>query len=132
MDRYDLEKRTLYFALKVIEFVETLPHSKAGEIIEFQLVKAGTSIGSNYREANRAESTKDFIHKIGIVEKECSESAFWLELCRAAGFGEPKLRAWLLQEARELLAIFSSTSRTTKRNQVARSPRRRADIAATK
>lgn len=63
MNRFELEKRTRLFALKVIEFAATLPHTKAGEVIEYQLVKAGTSVGSNYREANRAESLNDFIHK---------------------------------------------------------------------
>lgn len=69
MDRFELERRTKRFALRVIAFVDTLPKSKAGEVIEYQLVKAGTSIGSNYRGANRAESRNDFIHKIGIVGK---------------------------------------------------------------
>ncbi len=116
MDRFELERRTKRFALRVIAFVDTLPKSKAGEVIEYQLVKAGTSIGSNYREANRAESRNDFIHKIGIVEKESSESCYWLELCDEADFGNRDERRWLLQESRELLAIFTSTSRTSKRN----------------
>jgi four helix bundle protein len=116
MDRFELERRTKRFALRVIAFVDTLPKSKAGEVIEYQLVKAGTSIGSNYREANRAESRNDFIHKIGIVEKESSESCYWLELCDEADFGDRDERHWLLQESRELLAIFTSTSRTSKRN----------------
>jgi len=85
-------------------------------IIEYQLVKAGTSVGANYREANRAESRADFIHKIGIVEKECSESGFWLEICNESGLGDLGQRSWLLQEARELLAIFTSIGRSTKSN----------------
>jgi four helix bundle protein len=115
MNRFELEKRTKRFALRVIAFVETLPQTKAAEIIEYQLVKAGTSVGSNYREANRAESRNDFIHKIGIVEKESAESLYWLELCEDAEFGDPIQRLWLLNESRELLAIFTSTSRTSKR-----------------
>ncbi len=114
MNRNDLEKRTLRFALKIIEFVVTLPKNKTGEVIEFQLVKAGTSVGANYREANRAESRNDFIHKLGIVEKESAESCYWLELCQEAGLGTAELRQWLLQEARELLAIFTSAGRTSK------------------
>lgn len=70
MNRAELEKRTKLFALKVIEFVATLPKGRAGDVISYQLVKAGTSVGANYREANRAESRNDFIHKIGIVEKD--------------------------------------------------------------
>jgi len=120
MNRFELEKRTKRFALKIIDFASTLPHTRAGEVIEVQLVKAGTSVGSNYREANRAESLNDFIHKIGIVEKESSESLYWLELSEDATFGDAEKRRWLLQEARELLAIFTSTSKTSKRNRAIR------------
>jgi four helix bundle protein len=125
VNRFDLEKRTKVFALRVIEFVATLPRTRAGEVIEYQLVKAGTSVGSNYREANRAETRNDFIHKIGIVEKESSESVYWLELCEDAGFGLPENRNWLLQEARELLAIFAATSRTSKRKRAVQSTQRK-------
>ncbi len=116
MDKLELEKRTKRFALKVIEFVATLPQIKTCAIIEYQLVKAGTSVGANYREANRAESRADFIHKIAISEKEASESGYWLELCDEAGFGDGEKRKWLLEESRELLAIFTSIGKTTKAN----------------
>ena len=71
-------------------------------------------MGANYREANRAESRADFIHKIAIVEKECSESGFWIEICEEANLGSPELRKWLSVESRELLAIFTSIGRSTK------------------
>jgi four helix bundle protein len=116
MNKTDLEKRTKLFALKIIAFVATLPQTRACGVIEYQLVKAGTSVGANYREANRAESRADFIHKIAIVEKESSESCFWLELCDEAGFGDGGQRSWLLQESRELLAIFTSIGKSTKAN----------------
>ena len=114
MNRFELEKRTRLFALKIIQFVATLPNTKAGDVIEYQLVKAGTSVGSNYREANRAESRNDFIHKIGIVEKESSETLYWRELSEDANLGKAEKRRWLLQEASELLAIFTSTSKTSR------------------
>jgi four helix bundle protein len=114
MDKVELEKRTKQFALRIIAFAATLPQTKAGAVIEYQLVKAGTSVGANYREANRAESRGDFIHKIAIVEKESSESRYWLEICDEAGFGAADQRRWLLQEASELLAIFTSSGRTAK------------------
>jgi len=120
MNKNELEKRTLQFALKIIRFVATLPNNKTGEVIEFQLVKAGTSVGANYREANRAASRNDFIHKLGIVERESSESLYWLELCEAAGLGAAGLRRWLLDESRELLAIFTKAGRTTKANRQTR------------
>ena len=70
--------------------------------------------GANYREANRAESHDDFIHKIGIIEKEASETCYWLELCEEAGIGDTAERQWLLKESSELLAIFTSIGKTAK------------------
>jgi four helix bundle protein len=101
--------------------VATLPKDKIGNVIGCQLVDSGTSIGANYREANRAESRKDFIHKIGIVEKECTETEYWLEPCQEANIGDGPERQWLLKESGELLAIFtrigkSSMSRLSPRN----------------
>jgi len=116
MKKFELEKRTKQFALKIIAFVATFPQTRTSAIIEYQLVKAGTSVGANYREANRAESRADFIHKIAIVEKECSESGYWLEICDESGIGDIELCKWLSQEARELLAIFTSVGRSTKAN----------------
>jgi len=114
MNRLELERRTKLFALAIIKFAATLPTDRIGDVIKYQMVKAGTSIGANYREANRAESRNDFIHKIGIVEKEASECQYWLELCDEAKFGDVSQRAWLLRECGELLAIFTSSGRTAK------------------
>src|ERR1700755_2837075 len=108
MDKFELEKRTKKFAIKIISFASTLPFGKIGDVITYQLVKAGTSVGANYREANRAESRNDFIHKIGIVEKEAAESQYWLQLCEEGKLGDSDRRRWLLQESGELLAIFTS------------------------
>ena len=113
MDKHGLEKRTKRFALKIIKFA-TLPKTRTGAIVEYQLVKAGTSVGANYHEANRAESRADFIHKIAIVEKECAETKYWLELCDEAELGAGDQRPWLLQESAELLAIFVSIGRSSK------------------
>jgi len=114
MDKFELEKRTKHFAISVIKFAATLPANKIGDVIRYQLVKAGTSVGANYREANRAESRNDFIHKIGIVEKEASESQYWSEICDETQLGDQIQRIWLLRESAELLAIFTSSGRTAK------------------
>jgi len=114
MDKKELEKRTKEFALRVIQFVSNLKKNKVTDVMGYQLVKAGTSIGANYREANRAESQNDFIHKIGIVEKEASESLYWLELFEASNIGNKDELLWLLKESGELLAIFTSIGKTTK------------------
>ena len=114
MEKKELEYRTKVFALNVIRFVSRLHRNKVVDVLGYQLLKAGTSIGANYREANRAESRKDFIHKIAIVEKEASESQYWLELCKEAGIGKSEELKSLLCESGELLAIFTSIGKTTK------------------
>ena len=92
-------------------------NNKITDVLGYQFLKCGTSIGANYREANRAQSRQDFIHKIAIVEKEASETQYWLELFDALQMGDPKIRSWLLQESTELLAIFTSIGKTTKSRQ---------------
>ena len=114
MDKKELEKRTKKFALEVIRFVADLPKNKITDVMGYQFLKAGTSIGANYREANRAQSRQDFIHKIAIVEKEASETQYWLELFDASNIGDPESLSWLLTESGELLAIFTSIGKTTK------------------
>ncbi len=107
MNKAELEQRTKEFSLRLIRFLQSLPKNYLGEALGRQLIKSGTSIGANYREANRAESKADFIHKLAIVEKEASETLYWLELLLEAGIGAH-------QEAKELLAIFTAAGRTSK------------------
>ena len=114
MNKIELEKRTKEFSLILIRFLQSLPKNYLGEALGRQLLKSGTSIGANYREANRAESKADFIHKLAIAEKEASETVYWLELMTEAGIGDRKDVAKLLQEAREILAIFTAARRTSK------------------
>jgi four helix bundle protein len=109
-----LERRTKEFALKAIVCVSALPRTKVADVLGGQFIKAATSIGANYREANRAESRNDFIHKIGVVEKEAAESVYWLELLDESKLGSETLRVELLREASELLAIFSRIGKTAK------------------
>ena len=114
MNKHVLEQRTKTFALRVIAFVSSLPRNKVTDVLGYQLLKAGTSIGANYREANRAESRNDFIHKIGIVEKEASQTCYWLELFEESGIGDVEALAWLKKEATELLAIFTAIGKKCK------------------
>lgn len=109
-----LEERTLVFATALVRFVAAFPRNEASLLVARQLLKVGTSIGANYREANRAESRDDFVHKTAIVVKEASETDYWLELCTRTELGEPAERNRLAQEARELLAIFTTINRNAK------------------
>jgi four helix bundle protein len=110
----ELEARTKRFALSVIEFVGNLPRAKASDVIGYQLLKSGTSIGANYREANRAQSHDDFIHKVAICEKEAAETEYWLELAWEANLTTSTSSEELLREVRELLSIFVASGRTAK------------------
>jgi four helix bundle protein len=110
----ELEARTKRFALSTIGLVGKLPRGKVSDIIGYQLLKSGTSIGANYREANRAQSHDDFIHKVAICEKEAAETEYWLELALEAKLIESGSTEELLREVRELLAIFVASGRTAK------------------
>ncbi len=78
----ELLDRTFRFGVNCLKFLEDLPKKKIYSIIAYQLAKSSTSMGSNYEEAQAAESTKDFVHKIGIVSKEARESNYWLRVLK--------------------------------------------------
>lgn len=118
MSKEELEQRTKKFAMNIIKYVSSLPKGTVPNALGAQLIRSGTSIGANYREANRAESRKDFIHKIGIIEKEASETQYWLDLMIESGIGNNNDCKSLLGEAAELLAIFTATGKSCKRNKV--------------
>ena len=103
-----LEKRTKAFAISIIKLSVNLPNSIEGKVIRNQLTKSVTSIGANYREANRARSKADFKNKIKISESETNETCYWLEIIEDIKWTEPQLLESALNEANELLAIFTS------------------------
>src|SRR6266481_8934535 len=109
----DLEARTKRFALSVIRFSSSLPRIREGDVLGRQLLRCGTSIGANYCEANRGVSRADFANKIGTVQKEASETQYWLELFIESDILKTpptKLHA----EASELLAIFTAIGKKLK------------------
>jgi four helix bundle protein len=112
----ELEERTKKFAVQIVKAVGGFPNTAEGQILGRQLLKAGTSIGANYHEANRAESKDDFIHKIGIAEKEAAETIYWLEICQETKLGANEMVDGLHKEAGELLAILITIGRKTKKS----------------
>ncbi len=105
---YDLEERTAKFGEDIIKFAQKIPKNSITIPLISQLVRAGTSVGANYSEADDAESKKDFQHKIGICKKESRESKHWLRMIAVVA-PELKEEARLLwQEAKELNLIFNS------------------------
>ena len=121
MDTDELKQRTKAFALRIIRLVEALPNTSTARVIGNQLLRAGTSVGANYRAACRARSQAEFISKIGVVEEEADESAYWLELLIEAAVLSPTKVQALLDGANELTAIFAASGRTAKERQTSRS-----------
>ena len=109
----DLEHRTKRFALAVIKFTQRLPRTREADVLGKQLLRSATSIGANYREANRGVSRADFTNKIGTVQKEAAETQYWLVLLIESDIEKHKSVS-LHKEASELLAIFTSIGKKLK------------------
>ncbi len=109
-----LEYRTKLFAIRIIKLSGSLPHSTEGRVIRNQITKSGTSIGANYREANRGRSKADFANKIKICESEASETVYWLDIIAELSWMDSEEIQLILSEANELLAIFTSIGKKMK------------------
>lgn len=104
----ELEKRTLKFGASIIQLSSILPNTPESMVIRNQMTKSGTSIGANYREANRARSRADFRNRIKICESEASETQYWLEIIIGAEWLNREKVMIQYRECSELLAIFTS------------------------
>src|SRR5688572_22085262 len=114
MTNPELETRTKRFALRCLTLADALPKPAPGRAISGQIARSGTSIGANYRAADRARSAAEWYSKICIVVEECDETAYWLELViEAEMLGSQKVTP-LHQEAIELVAIFAASRKTAK------------------
>ena len=112
---FDIKERTFEFGVRVVRLVGTLPRTVAGIEVGRQLVRAGTSVGSNTEEADAAVSRKDFVNHIRIARKEARESRFWLRMIAAAELlDDPEVEA-LTGEAGELVRILSGIIASTTR-----------------
>ena len=117
--KYDLEKRLIDFAVCIIDLVETLPNTRAGNHIAGQLVRCGTSPAPNYGEAQSAESRNDFIHKIKIVLKELRETKVWLQIIyRKRMTKSGSQTESLIAECDELISIFVKSVKTAEKNKL--------------
>jgi len=109
-----LEKRTKRFAITIIKLSSSLQNTPEGRVIRNQITKSGTSIGANYREANRVRSKADFSNKISIAESEASETVYWLEIIEELEWIENQTIQAVAKEANELLAVFTSIGKNMK------------------
>ena len=115
MTTQELKQRTFEFGIPVVRAVEALQKSDSARELGRQLLRAGTSVGANYRAAARARSRADFVAKLGIVEEECDESAYWMEVITALKLLKPARLTKLRAEAGELLAIVVASIKTARR-----------------
>ncbi len=114
MNPEDFKMRTKTFALRIIRLVESLANTKVSGVIGRQLLRSGTSVGANYRAACRARSRAEFISKLGVVEEECDESIYWMELLVESRQMKPSRLVGLMSEAGELLAMVVASSKSAR------------------
>lgn len=116
--KFDLEERTAKFGENSIKFARKIPQTALNLPVVTQFIRASTSVGANYCEADDAESRTDFKHKIGICKKEARETGYWLRMMATI---EPSLRneiKVLWKEAKELNLIFNAIIKSTKANSI--------------
>lgn len=114
--RYDLEDRLVRFACMCLDVCELLPNSKAGQNLEYQLSKSGTAPALIYGEAQAAESRADFIHKMKLILKELRELKINLRIIKDKPLAVDEKVNITFNEANELVAIFTSSIETAKKN----------------
>lgn len=114
MTREEMRWRTKGYANRVVKLCSALPGDWIAQTLGKQLLRCGTSVGANYRAVCRAKSNLDFINKLRIVEEECDESLFWMELLVDNNLVKPTRLEALMNEANEILAIVVSSAKTAR------------------
>ncbi len=116
MTKEEFRKRTMAFGLRAIRVVQSLSKNDVAQVLGRQLLRAGTSVGANYRAAIRGRSRADFIAKMGIVEEECDEALYWMEMLIESKLVKAKLLAALRDEGNQILSIVVASIRTARRS----------------
>ncbi len=114
MTREEMKARTKAYANRVVKLCAALPNNWIARTLGQQLLRSGTSVGANYRAVCRSKSHSDFINKLRIVEEECDESLFWMELLVDNNLIKASRLAGLMKEADEILAIVVSSAKTAR------------------
>lgn len=115
MTRTEFRRRTFQFAIRCIRLAEALPQTSVSQIIARQLIRAATSVGANYRAAIRGRSRADFIAKMGIVEEECDEALYWIEVLLELEVVSEARTKELQREASEIVAVTVSSIKTARK-----------------
>jgi four helix bundle protein len=107
--------RTFQFGIRCVHLVESVSKTMVGQTIGRQLLRAGTSVGANYRAAVRGRSRGDFSSRMGIVEEECDEALYWMDVLVELRLASTKRVEYLRAEANEIIAITVSSSKTARK-----------------
>src|ERR1039457_6717355 len=114
MTREEMKAGTKSYAKRIVKVCEALPDRWVARTLGKQLLRSGTSVGANYRAVCRAKSTADFLNKLRIVEEECAESLFWMELLAECALVKGARLSGLMQAADDLPAIIGAAAKTTR------------------
>jgi four helix bundle protein len=114
MTREEMKLRTKVYASRVVKLCSALPGNWVAQTLGKQLLRCGTSVGANYRAVCRAKSSSDFINKLRIVEEECDESLFWMELLVDNNLVKASRLGDLMNEANEILSIVVASAKTAR------------------
>jgi four helix bundle protein len=113
---FDLRERTKLFGLRVVRMFVSLPKTEEARVLGKQVLRSGTSVGANYREAHRSRSKAEFIAKLGDCLKELDETSYWLELLTESNIVPAQKLASLQDETHQLLAILTTISKKSKKD----------------
>ena len=116
MNSTEFQDKTKRLGLHVIRFVEVLLQNYTSRVIVNQILRCALSVGANYRAVCRAKSDKDFINKMKIVEEECDETIYWLEIIEESGLAKIEVVTPLKREAKEILAMIVASINTMSKN----------------
>lgn len=111
-----LVEKSFDFSVSIVHFYKSLIESKKEFVLSKQLLRSGTAIGALIREAQNAESKMDFVHKLGIAQKECDETIYWLELLYKTDYIAENMFNLHCEKAKELLKLLRTIILTTKKN----------------
>ena len=116
MNKSILQVKSFDFAVQIVRLYQTFIDNKKDSILIRQLLRSGTSIGANIKEAGKAESTRDFIHKLGIAQKECDETLYWLAILKETNYISETVFSKQSSDANEILKMLRSSILTAKKN----------------
>jgi four helix bundle protein len=114
MTREEMKSRTKTYANRVVRLCQALPGGWVAQTVGKQLLRSGTSVGANYRAVCRAKSSADFLNKLPVVEEECDESLFWIELLIENNLVKTSRLEELMREGNEILAIVVASAKTAR------------------